>query len=171
MGTRSKKASRRTRQARLTQKSLADLPTLHEIEQLKYRVADQQASNVSLLSPDYREAQMAFDQAVFLALPRVTLVRHPYKDEIPPERIDQRQHSQDIAAGRILLMSIICPSPEDIGFRHKEIRAMGPDNFLYQPLSKGQCALLGENPDGALVYGLLRQQLPLELLQSGITPY
>lgn len=168
MGTRSKKASRRDRQK---QKTVARFLTLKDIEQLWHRTADKHSTGAPKVFLDYGEMQMAFDRAVFSALPRATLMRHPYKGEIPPERVDQHQYRKDIAARRLQLVSVMCPLPEDSGCRHKEVKMMEPDNFLYEPLSKGQCVLLGENPDGAIVYGLLHQRLPLELIQTGITPY
>ena len=65
-----------------------------------------------------------------------------------------------------LLLYVACLMPGESSVRHKEPRAIGPEDALYEPLSQGQCVILGENPSGALVYGLLFQRLPIEIVEA-----
>lgn len=177
MGTRSKKNKRAGRH-RSSQSKIGLPPTLQSIERLKdktgRRPGDEKVLNVLTLHPDYadvEQAQMEFDRAVFTALPSVGLLRHPYESELDLKQIYEQEHGPGSAANQVLLLYVMCPMPGESSVRYKEPRVLGPEDFLYEPLSQGQCALIGENPDGTVVYGLLFQRLPIEVTATGLFPH
>lgn len=177
MGTRSNQKKQQASRQSSFQAGIGLPPTLKTIERLKLRAGrrpgDEKVLNVLRLHPDYEDsekAQMTFDQAVFKLLPGASLLRHSYEGEIDLKQIYEQEHGKGLSANQVLLLHVTCPIPGESSVRYKEPRALGPEDVLYEPLSQGQCAILGENPDGAVVYGLLFQRLPIEIVATGVVP-
>lgn len=177
MGKRSNQKKQRAGRQTSFPSGLGLPPTLKAIERLQLqagrRPGDEKVLNVLRLHPDYEDsetAQMTFDQAVFKLLPNASLLRHPYEGEIDLKQMYEQEHGKGSAVDQVLLLHVSSLMPGEGSVRYKEPRALGPEDALYEPLSQGQCAILGENPDGSIVYGLLFQRLPIEIIASGVVP-
>lgn len=177
MGNQSKKKKQRTSRQSSFLAGVGMPPTLKTIERLKQRAGrrpgDEKVLEVLRLHPDYEDsenAQMTFDQAIFKLLPGASLLRHPYEGEIDLKQMYEQENGKGSATNQVLLLHVSCLMPGEGSVRYKEPRALGPEDILYEPLSQGQCAILGENPDGAVVYGLLFQRLPIEIVATGVVP-
>lgn len=177
MGRQSRKKKQRKAHQSSVEKGIGLPPTLETLERLKLQSSrhpgDEKVLDVMKLHPDYEDsemAQMMFDQAVFKMLPGANLLRHPYASELDIKQLYEEEHGKGSAANLVLLFSVACLMPGESSVRHKEPRAIGPEDALYEPLSQGQCVILGENPGGALVYGLLFQRLPIEIVETGVVP-
>jgi hypothetical protein len=178
MGTKSKKKrDKRSRRHQPLRWAIGLPPTLASIRTLK-KAAGQQPSDESgidvlTLHPDFEEtekAQMDFDRAVFTKIPKVGLLRHPYESELDLRQMYEQEHGPGSAANLLLMLYVTCPIPGESSVRHKEPTALDSEHVLYKPLSQGQCALIGRNPNGMFCYGLLLQRLPIEIIADGIFP-
>jgi hypothetical protein len=113
---------------------------------------------------------MDFDRAIFTKIPKVGLLLHPYESELDLRQMYEQEHGPGSAANLLLMLYVTCPIPGESSVRDKEPTALDPEHVLYKPLSQGQCALIGQNPNGTFCYGLLLQRLPVEIIADGIFP-
>jgi hypothetical protein len=157
-------------------------PTLASIRTLKKGTgqhsnheigSDEKGREVLILHPDFEEAekaQMEFDRAVFTKIPKVGLLRHPYESEPDLRALYEKDYGPGSSENVLLMLYVTCPTPVESGIRSKEPRVLEAGYFLHDLLSDGKCALIGENRDGSLFYGLMFQRLPIEIIADGIIP-
>ena len=68
------------------------------------------------------------------------------------------------------MMNVACPNADDPHMRAKDPIHIEDNHPLYQPLSQGQCAIVGYADKETLFYGLLLQRLPIEVIADGFIP-